>query len=138
MFHKHFFNCVFLFSFLEQCAYGKWFNTDTNPGDRGDMEYIEDVVKVAQNIRAKSCRYPEKIAVRKQGALEEKEFTERSTTSETMDNQQVSGDTIAGFSCRNADQFGDITCSDYEIKLCCPGKFFKIFFTNYRMIKYHL
>ena len=102
------------------------------------MEYIEEVVKAAQNIRVKSCRYPEEIKVRKQGVPKSDQitfkFTSRSTKSETVVNpndaddiQQVTGDTITGFSCTNADQTGDNTCSDYKINLCCPGKFLRIF-----------
>ena len=102
------------------------------------MEYIEEVVKAAQNNRLKSCRYPEKFLVRKQGVPNSDQnlfkFKSRSTSSWTVinpsdadDTQQVTGDTITGFSCTNADQTGDNTCSDYEIKLCCPGKFLRIF-----------
>jgi hypothetical protein len=140
---------IFFFSLLETCSYGDWFNTDTNPGDRGDIEYIEYVVKAAQNKRVKSCRYPEEVKVRKQGVPKSDQimfkFTSRSTRSWTVinpndadDTQQVTGDTITGFSCTNADQTGGKTCSDYEIKLCCPGKFFKDICKNYRMIKYNV
>ena len=101
------------------------------------MEYIEEVVKEAQKRRVKSCRYPEKISVRKQGdsnSANHKEFTSRSTISKSVENpndagdtQQVTGDTITGFSCTNADQTTGVSCSDYEINLCCIGRRFKIY-----------
>ena len=95
------------------------------------MEYIEEVVKEAQSKREKSCRYPDKISVRKVGTSTDGiEISSRLYGSfdfvnpdDANDNQIVGGDTVTGFSCKNADQIGGIQCSDYEMKLCCPRKF---------------
>ena len=117
--------------FVVQCEDGGWYSTDTNPNDRGDMEYIEEVVKEAQSKREKSCRYPQKIYVRKVGTSSDgTEISSRFISGfdivnpeDVDDTQKVFGDTITGFYCKNEDQLGSIKCSDYEIKLCCPRKF---------------
>ena len=31
---------------LEQCRWGPWFNTDTNPGGKGDIELISEIVRI--------------------------------------------------------------------------------------------
>ena len=51
--------------FVDKCQEGDWFNTDSNILDRGDHERIETIIQQSQISRKKTCKFPEKIKVRR-------------------------------------------------------------------------
>ena len=138
------------FIFLDQCQEGAWFNTNDNLG-RGDQELIETVIQQAQISRKKSCKFPEKIKVRRVLTPEEDdtvrlddplrdiwEINSQNLQSHifTADNQRVGGDTLSGFECKNDVQLGNGKCKDFEVQLCCPGKCYSILTNLFSSLKY--
>ena len=123
--------------FVDKCQEGDWFNTDNNILDRGDHERIETIIQQSQITRKKTCKFPEKIKVRRVlTPLEDQTLSENDPLRDiweinsqnlqqhtfTKDNQKVFGNTIDGFKCEHVDQSGDGKCKDFEVQLCCPGK----------------
>ena len=134
--------------FVDKCQEGDWFNTDNNILDRGDHERIETIIQQSQISRKKTCKFPEKIKVRRVLTQSEDETLPENHPLRdiweinsqnlqqhtfTEDNQKVFGNTLEGFKCEHVDQSGGGNCKDFEVQLCCPG-IMKFYFDEYTFL----
>ena len=88
-------------------------NADKNPKNKGDDETIKSLMR---KFEAQICENPLSLEVRSTKTWE-------LVQNELMPQFYTYFDTEKGFYCDDSKQKMGEICHDYQIRLCCPGKY---------------